>query len=240
VRLIWDEFRAAVPLIFHGNPYLLSTIAFTLEVAAIATAASCALGIPLGVAIGLGRFRGRRALHLLANAGMAVPPVLVGLLLFLLFAPESVLGGLQLLGSRRVVVIAQAVLSLPYVVALTAAAIRGLDGGLLVQAQAFGAGRLQLSALAVREARIGMFAAVIAALGATLSEVGAIVIVGGNIYGYNQTLASGVLYQAEAAQYAQALALGIVLIVLILLLLGTFGFLQQRRGGVRMRFRWSG
>ena len=111
---------------------------------------------------------------------------------------------------------------------------------MLSQAQAFGAGRLQLSALAVREARIGVFAAVIAALGATLSEVGAIVIVGGNIYGYNQTLASGVLYQAEAAHYAEGIALGLVLLVLILLLIGTLGYLQQRPGGVRMRFRWAG
>jgi tungstate transport system permease protein len=235
-----DELRAALPLIFHGDPYLVSTIVFTLEVAAIATAAACAIGIPLGLAIGLGRFRGRRLLHVLSNAGMALPPVLVGLFLFLLFAPEGLLGGLQLLATQRAVVIAQAVLAVPFVAALTAAAIQGLGGGLLTQASALGAGRLQLSVLALREARIGVLAAVLAALGVTLSEVGAIVIVGGNVYGYNQTLASGALYQAEAARYAEAVALGIVLLVMILVLMCGLGVLQQRGPGIRMRFRWGG
>jgi tungstate transport system permease protein len=239
MRLIVDELRAAVPLIFHGDPYVLSTLWFTLEVAAISTAASCVIGIPLGLAIALGRFRGRRMLHLLANVGLAVPPVLLGLILFLLLTPESVLGGLQLLATRRVVFIAQALLAVPYVVALTAAAILGLGGGLLAQARALGAGRLHVSVLALREARIGVFAAVMAALGTTLSEVGAIVVVGGNIYGYNQTLASGALYEAEAAHYAQAIALGILLSVLILLLLGTLGLLQHQGAGIRMRFRWA-
>jgi tungstate transport system permease protein len=239
MRLIVDELRAALPLIFHGDPYLLSTLWFTLQVAAASTAASCAIGIPLGLAIGLGRFRGRGALHALANAGLAIPPVLVGLVLFMLFVPGSVLGGLQLLATRRVVFIAQALLAIPYVVALTAAAVLALGGGLLAQARALGARRSHLYLLALREARIGVVAAVIAALGTTLSEVGAIVVVGGNIYGYNQTLASGALYEAEAARYAQAIALGIVLSVLILLLLGTLGFLQHQGAGIRMRFRWA-
>jgi tungstate transport system permease protein len=239
MRLILDELRAALPLIFHGDPYVLSTLAFTLQVAAISTATSCVIGIPVGLAIGLGQFRGRRVLHVFANAGLALPPVLVGLLLFLLLTPGSVLGGLQLLATRRVVFIAQAVLAVPYVVALTAAAILGLGGGLLAQARALGARRLHLSVLALREARIGVIAAVIAALGTTLSEVGAIVVVGGNVYGYNQTLASGALYEAQAARYAQAIALGIVLSVLILLLLGTLGFLQHQGAGIRMRFRWA-
>jgi tungstate transport system permease protein len=240
MRLLWEELRTAVPLIFRGNPYLLSTVGFTLEVAAVATLAACVVGIPAGLVIGLGRFRGRRVLHALANAGLALPPVLAGLFLFLLFTPGSLLGGLQLLGSRRAVLIAQALLALPWVIALTAAAVQGLGAGLLAQARALGAGRLQLSALALREARIGVLAAVLAALGTTLSEVGAIVIVGGNVYGYNQTLASGALYEAEAARYADAVALGIVLIVMILVLMCGLGVLQQRGPGIRMRFRWAG
>jgi len=240
MRLIVDELRVALPLIFHGDPYLLSTLWFTVQVAAISTAAACAIGVPLGLALGLGRFRGRRTLHWLANAGLAVPPVLVGLWLFLLLTPGSVLGGLGLLATRRVVFIAQAVLAVPYVVALTAAAIQGLGGGLLSQARALGAGRRQVSLLALREARVGVIAAVIAALGATLSEVGAIIIVGGNVYGYNQTLASGALYEAQAARYADAVALGIVLSVLILVLLGTLGAVQHRGRGIRLRFRWTG
>jgi tungstate transport system permease protein len=237
MRFLWDELRLAVSLIFHGNPYLLSIIAFTVEVALIATAVAALLGVPLGLALGLGRFRGRRALQILANAGLALPPVLVGLFLFLLFVPQGLLGGLHLQLTRRAVFIAQSVLALPYAVALTSAAIQGLPAGLLAQARALGAGRAQVYALALREARIGVLAALIAALGTTLSEVGAIVIVGGNVYGYDQTLASAALFEADAAHFADAVAIGIVLIILILILMGALGLLQQRGEGIRMRFR---
>ena len=100
-----------------------------------------------------------------------------------------------------------------------------------------GAGRLQLYVLALREARIGVIAALIAALGTALSEVGAIVIVGGNVYGYDQTLASAALYEANAAHYADAVAIGIVLTGVILAMMGGLGFLQHQGGGIRVRPR---
>jgi tungstate transport system permease protein len=237
MRLLWDELKAAVPLIFHGDPYLLSVVWFTLEVAVIATVIAVAIGLPIGVAIGLGRFRGRRLMQLLANASLGLPPVVAGLFLFLIFLPRAPLGSLHLIWTKRAIFIAQTVLALPYIVALTAAAIQGLPPGLLAQARALGAGRRQLALLAVREARIGVMAAVIAALGTGLSEVGAIVIVGGNIYGFDQTLASAALYDANAAHYADGVAVGIVLIGLILLLMGGVSLLQQRGNGIRLRFR---
>jgi len=237
MHLLWEELRVAVPLIFHGNPYLLSVIWFTVKVAAVATVLAAAIGLPIGLTIGLGRFRGRRALQVCANASLGLPPVIVGLFLFLLFVPEGPLASLQLQNTKRAIYIAQKILALPYIVALTAAAIQGLPPGLLGQARTLGAGRRQLSTLALREARIGVMAAVIAALGSALAEVGAIVIVGGNLYGFDQTLASAALYDANAAHYAQAVAVGIVLIVLILILMCGLGVLQQSGGGIRMRFR---
>lgn len=235
MHLLWEELRQAVPLITHGNPYLLQVIWFTIQVAAIATSAAAVIGLPIGLTIGLGRFRGRRALQALANASLALPPVLVGLFLFLVFVPEGPLGSLHLTITRRAVFVAQTVLALPYVVALTAAAVQGLGPGLLSQARVLGAGRLALYTLALREARIGVVAALLAALGTTLSEVGAIVIVGGNVYGYDQTLASAALFEANASRYADAVAIGIVLIALILVLMCSVGFLQHR-GGLRLRF----
>jgi tungstate transport system permease protein len=237
MRLLWDELQRAVPMILHGNPYLFSVIWFTLQVAFIATATAAVIGIPLAAVIALGRFRGRRALQILANASLALPPVIVGFLLFLAFVPQGPLGSLHLTVTRRAVFIAQTVLALPYVVALSAAAIQGLPPGLLHQARLLGAGRRQLATLAVREARIGVMAAIIAALGTTLAEVGAIVIVGGNVYGYDQTLASAALYQADAAHYADAVAIGIVLIGLILILMSAVSLLQSHGSGIRMRFR---
>jgi tungstate transport system permease protein len=236
MHLLWEELRTAVPLIFHGDPYLLSIIWFTIQVAFIATVVAAAIGLPIGLAIGLGRFRGRRVLQILANVSLGLPPVLAGLFLFMCFVPRGPFGSLDLLLTKKAVFIAQIVLALPYIVALTAAAIQGLPPGLLAQARALGASRPQVCILALREARIGVLAAVIAALGSALSEVGAIVIVGGNVYGFDQTLASAALFDANAAQYAEAVAVGIVLIALILVLMGGLSLLQQRGGGIRWRF----
>ena len=235
MQLLWDELRRAVPLIVHGDPYLLSVIWFTVQVATIATTAAAVIGLPAALLIG--RFPGRRTLQILANASMGLPPVLVGLLLFFLFVPQGALGSLHLMVTRKAVFIAQTVLALPYIVALGAAAIQGLPPGLLAQARVLGAARRQLALLALREARIGIFAALIAALGTTLSEVGAVVIVGGNVYGYDQTLASAALYEANAAHYEQAIAIGIVLAGLILILVGGVSLLQLRTGALRLRFR---
>ena len=237
MRLLWDELRQAVPMIVHGNPYLLSIISFTLQVAAVATAIASAIGLPIGLAIGLGRFRGRHVLRILANASVALPPVLVGVLLFVLSVPQAPLGALHLIWTRRAVFVAQTILALPYVVALTAAAVQGLPPGLLAQARLLGAGRRQLCALALREARIGVIAAVIAALGTTLSEVAAIAIFGGNIYGYDQTLASATLYEVNGGYYSDAVAIGIVLMILILILMCGLGVLQHQGNGIRLRFR---
>ncbi len=237
MNLLWEVLQRAVPLIAHGDPYLFSVIWFTIQVAAIATAAAAVIGLPIGVTIGLGRFRGRGILQILANASLALPPVVAGLFLFLLFVPQGPLGSLHLTITRRAVFIAQTVLALPYVVALSAAAVQGVPGGLYSQARMLGARRLQVGTLALREARIGIVAALLAALGTGLAEVGAIVIVGGNVYGYDQTLASAALYEANAAHYDEAVAISIVLTGLILIVMVTAGLLQYQSRGFRMRFR---
>ncbi|HTU85350.1 MAG TPA: ABC transporter permease [Solirubrobacteraceae bacterium] len=237
MRLIWDELRVAVPMIWHGNPYLFSIVWFTLQVAAVATAIATVIGLPIALALALGRFPGRQFLRMLANASLALPPVLVGAILYLVMSVQAPLGSLRLIWTREAVFIAQAILALPFIVALSVAAIQALPDGLLTQARLLGAGRRQLCTLALREARIGVIAAVIAALGTSLSEVAAVSIIGGNIYGYDQTLASATLFEVDGAHYADAVAIAIVLVVLILILMCGLGLLQQQGGGIRMRFR---
>jgi len=237
MSLIWDELGKALPLIVHGNPQLLDIIWFTVQVAVVATILATLIGLPIGLVLGLGRFRGRNVLRALANASLAVPPVLVGVFLFVLFSPAAPLGFLHLIWTRRAVFIAQTILALPFVVALSAAAFQALPPGLLAQARLLGAGRRQLSMLALREARIGVVAAVIAALGTSLAEVAAVALIGGNIYGYDQTLASATLYEVNGGYYADAVAIGIVLIGLILILMCGLGVLQHQSDGIRMRFR---
>jgi tungstate transport system permease protein len=235
MTLLVNELRTAVSLIAHGDSYLVQVIWFTIQVAAISTAVASVIGVPLGLVIGLGRFRGREALRILANASMGLPPVVVGLVLFLLFVPAGPLGSLHLNATRSGVIVAQSVLALPYTIALTIAAVRALPGGLSDQARLLGAGGGQLAILALREARVGVMAGVIAALATALSEVAAIVIVGGNVDGYDQTLASAALFASNAAMYAEALAIGIVLLALILLLIGGLSLLGQFGGGIRLR-----
>jgi tungstate transport system permease protein len=238
VSYLWDQLRGAIPLIAHGDPYLMGLLWVTIRVALVSTAIALLIGLPIGLALGLGRFRGRRALHILANASLALPPVVVGIGVLLLLLPQGAFGSLRIEFSLSAVYVVQAILALPYVVALTPAAIQGLAPGLLAQARALGAGRVQLSLLALREARIGVLAGVIAALAATISEVGAVVIVGGNFQGHDETLASALLEQFNYTSnepYASAIA--IVLLALILVLVGALTVIQQRTGGIQLRFR---
>jgi len=238
MEFLWEQLRSAIPLITTGNAYIVDVTWVTIRVAAVSTAAALVIGLPIGLMLGVGRFRGRRALHILANASLALPPVVVGVGVLLLLLPRGLFGSLQIEFTLRGVYVAQAILALPYIVALTPAAIQGLPPGLLAQARVLGAGRRQVAMLALREAKIGVIAAVIAALGAALSEVGAVIIVGGNIANYDQTLASAVVAQVtDVGNYPDAVAIGIVLLALILVLMGVLTVLQQRTSGIHMRFR---
>jgi tungstate transport system permease protein len=240
VSYLWDQFRAAIPLIGQGNGYVLSVTWVTVKVALVSTGSALVIGLPIGIALGLGRFRGRRVLQMLANASLALPPVLVGVAVLILLVPRSAFGGLQIEFTLTGVYVAQTVLALPYIVALSSAAIRALPPGLVAQARALGAGRGQVAVLALREAKIGVLAAVIAALASTLSEVAAVIIVGGNIEGHDQTLASAIVSQInDYDNIPNALAIGLVLLALIVVLIGVLTLLQQRGGGIQLRLRTS-
>ena len=237
MHFLWANLQAAWPLIVHGDPTLVSIIVFTLEVAGIATGVGTLIGVPLGVTIGLSRSRTRGFWHGLASLSLALPPALVGAVLVMLFAGHGPLASWHLEFTRRAVFLAQIILALPYTVALTAAAVHALPAGLPAQARSLGATRAQLAILAIREARIGIVAAIVAALGSSLAEVAAVTLVGGNEYGYDQTLSSSTLFDVSNAYYTQAVAVGIVLAAMIVVLLGTVAALQQRGPGVRWRFR---
>jgi tungstate transport system permease protein len=241
VKFLWRGVRQAWHLIITGgNPdvriWHLTWV--TLEVAAVSTAVALLLGLPLGLLLGLGRFRGRTFAIVLANAGLVLPPVVVGLVLALLMFPEAPLGRFQLLFTLKGVYIAQSVLALPIIVALTSSAVSAVPTGLLDQARAFDASRWQVWALALREARIGILVAAIASVGSALSEVGAIVLVGGNILDVDQTLASASLEEVNAGHFANAIAIGIILLGLILVVVAVLTVIQQR-GRYHLQFRSS-
>jgi len=227
MEFLLDGLRQAIDLLAHGDRELLDVVWVTLRLALWSTVLALLVGLPLGLALGLGRFPGRRSLLALANAGMGLPPVVVGLVVALLLFRGAPLGGLELLYTFEGVVVAQTLLALPLVAALTAAAVQAVPSGLLEQARAFGASRSQVASLAAREARVGILAATIAALGSAFAEVGAVVLVGGNIEGQTQTLASAVLVRVSAGEYGRAIALGCILLGLILALAAALTVAQQ-------------
>jgi tungstate transport system permease protein len=237
VSFFFDGLQEAWRLIVTGDPYLLQLTGVTLQLAVVSTVVALVIGLPIGLALGIGRFRGRRAGLVLANAGLGLPPVVVGLVLALLMFPAAPLGGLHLLFTLQGVFVAQTLLALPIVIALTASSVGALPTGLLDQARAFGASTGQLWVLALREARIGILAATIAAVGSALSEVGAVVLVGGNIQGSDQTLASAALQLVDAGRFSEGLAIGIILLVLIGIIAGALTALQYWDGRLSGRKR---
>ena len=229
MEFLWDGLRRAIDLLLSGDDEVLDIVWVTLRMAFWSTLLALLVGLPLGLLLGLARFRGRGGALALVNAGMGLPPVVVGLVVALLLFRGAPLGGLNLLYTLDGVILAQAMLAFPIVAALTASAVQSLPDGLLEQARAFGASRTAVAVLALREARVGVLAATIAAAGSAFAEVGAVVLVGGNIEGQTQTLASAVLVRVSAGEYGTAIALGILLLGLVLLLAGALTAIQQRQ-----------
>jgi tungstate transport system permease protein len=229
MEFIWNGVKQAVHLLLHGDDQVYSILWLTLRIAVESTLLALAVGLPIGLLLGLGAFRGRRLGQTLFNAGLGLPPVVVGLVVSLLLFRQGPLGHLNLIYTVGGVVLAQTVLSVPIVAALTASSVQAVPLALRDQARALGASRLRVAALALREARVGILAATIAAIGSALSEVGAVVLVGGNIQGQTQTLASAVLARVEQGDYSRAIALGLVLLGLILIVAAALTFAQQRQ-----------
>lgn len=202
--------------------------ALSIKVAVTATAVSCALGIPLGLWLGGTRFAGRRGLLLVLNTALAFPTVVVGLLVFLLLSRRGPLGGLGLLFTWQAIVIAEVILALPIAAALSAAAVQAVDPRVRRTALTLGAGPLRTAWAVAREARFALAAAVVVAFGRVLSEVGAAIIVGGNIRHHTRTLTTAVTLATSQGNFELAVALGLVLLALALTVNVLIQLLQGR------------
>jgi tungstate transport system permease protein len=235
MHFIWEGVKDAIHLLVHGDSQVFDIAWLTLKIGFWSTLFAMALGLPIGLWLGLGRFRGRGLFLSGFNAGLGLPPVVVGLIVALLLFRGGPFDHLHLIYTVDGVIVAQTLLAFPIVAALSAAALQALPRGLLDQARALGASRLRVSALALREARIGVMAAAIGALGSALSEVGAVVLVGGNIQGQTQTLATAVLTQVSAAVYGTAIALGLILLGLVFVLAAILTIAQQREAAWTLR-----
>jgi tungstate transport system permease protein len=218
--------------IVDGDAQVLGALGRTLLLAIVSTCLAVLAGLPLGVLLADPRTRARRVGLTIANAGLGLPPVVLGVWLALALLPGSILGGLAWPNTLQAVVLAQTLLAFPIVVALTAAALARVPPGLTDQARAYGASRIQVALLGMREARVGITAMVITALGSAVAEVGAVVIVGGNDRGQTDTLASAVLLDIGAGDPARATAHALVLLAVVLVLATALTVVQRhdRRG----------
>ena len=214
---MFDGFREAFSLIIGGDSQLVEIVLLSLRVSGIALLISTLIGIPLGALLGLARFRGRRLSVALVYTGMAFPPVVIGLFVYLMLSRSGVLGGLNLpwiprLFTPEAMIVAQVIIAFPLVAGFTMAAVQGVDPALRLQVQALGASRWQTTWAILDEARVGVIAAVVAGFGGIISEVGAVMIVGGNIEGRTRVLTTAIVLETNKGNFSMAMALGIVLL----------------------------
>ena len=220
----------ALRLLLQQDPDVMAVVYLTLQVSGLAALFSVILGVPLGCWLATRRFCGRNALLSFVNLGMGMPPVVVGLVVSIFLWRYGPLGDWRLLYTPWAMVIAQTVIAAPIVASLSFAAIVGLDERLRLQLLALGASRLQIDWRLIKEAKLGLLAAVIAGFGRAISEVGASMMVGGNLKGETRVLTTATVLETGKGEYALAIAFGVILLLLVYGVVAALTLLQQRKG----------
>jgi tungstate transport system permease protein len=228
VELIWDGVKRAIWLLVATDREVMSITLLSLRVSMTATAISLVLGIPVGTAIALARFPGRRVVISLINTGMGLPPVVVGLFVSILLFRSGPLGFLDLLYSPSAIVIAQVVIAAPIVTGLTLAAVQQIPPKFRLQMVGLGASRFQLLWLLLHQARMPMLAAVMAGFGGVISEIGASMMVGGNIRGQTRVLTTATVMETGKGNFEVAIALSVLLLLITFAVNYLLTMIQQR------------
>lgn len=226
--LIWQGILQAFGLLFSGNLEVWEVTWLSIKVSGLATGISLFLGLPMGTWLALGKFPSRRFLLSLVNTGMALPPVVVGLWVSIFLWRSGPLGDLRLIYTPTAIIIAQTVIAAPVVTGLTVAALQQLDPRLQLQLLGLGASRLQMIVALWREARLPLLAALMAGFGSVISEVGASMMVGGNVRHQTRVLTTAIVLETSKGEFAPAIALGFLLLLLAYLVNLALTWIQQR------------
>ena len=221
--------REALRLLVTGDREVFAILWLSLQVSGLATLLSLALGIPAGAALALLRFTGRTLVVSAVNAGMGLPPVVVGLFVTLLLWRSGPLGAWEILYTPAAIVLAQAVIAAPIVMGITLAAVQNVPEKFRLQLLGLGASRTQMVGVVLREARLPMLAAVMAGFGGIISEIGASMMVGGNIKGQTRTLTTAMVLETGKGNFEVAIALSLLLLALVFGVNWTLTAVQQRR-----------
>jgi tungstate transport system permease protein len=232
--LIWEGLLQAIRLLFGGSAEVWEITLLSLEISWLATGISLLIGLPLGTGLALGRFRGRRMALSLVNTGMALPPVVVGLIVSIFLWRSGPLGDFHLIYTPAAIVIAQLIIAAPVVTGLTVAALQQIDPRLRLQLLGLGASQWQVIWALWREARLPLLAALMAGFGSIISEVGASMMVGGNIRHQTRVLTTAIVLETGKGEFAYAIALSLLLLFLAFLVnLGLTWIQQQSTRGER-------
>ncbi len=226
--LIVDGIRRAIHLLMALDPEVLGIALLSIRVSATATLISLLVGITLGTAIALNSFPGRKIVVSVVNTGMGLPPVVVGLFVSILLWRSGPLGSLGLLYTPTAIVIAQSVIATPIVMGITIGAMQSLAPALKTQILALGATRRQMVWILVKEARLPLMAAVMAGFGGVVSEVGASLMVGGNIKGYTRVLTTATVMETGRGEFEVAIALSLILLLASFGIIYVLTLIQQR------------
>lgn len=227
--LIGEGLIKAVEMLLSGDPELLAITWLTLRVSLTATLISVIVGLPLGVLLGLVRFPGRKLLVTVINLGMGLPPVVAGLWVTLLLWRSGPLGQYALLYTPTAIIMAQVLVSLPIIIGLTTSTFQNINPQLIMQIRSLGASRWQLFFVLIREARLAILAAIMAGLGRVLAEVGASMMVGGNIKGETRILTTAMVMEVSKGNFDVAIALSFILMGLAFLITFALTSMQQRK-----------
>jgi tungstate transport system permease protein len=226
--LIWEGLTKAFWLLVTGDPEVIRVTLLTIQVSGSATLINVVLGIPLGTLLALNEFRGRGLIISLVNTGMGLPPVVVGLFVALMLWRNGPFGLFGLMYSPAAMVIAQVVIAGPIVTGLTIASIQQLPPLLSLQIEALGASRWQVILLLMREAKLPLLAALMAGFGGVISEIGASMMVGGNILGQTRVLTTATAMEVSKGNFGLAMALGIILLIVTYIVNAILTYAQQR------------
>ncbi len=214
---IWQGVQEAISLIFSADAEVTRIVALSLAVSISALVLSSAIGIPLGVWLAFRRFASRRLAIAFLYTGMGFPPVVVGLVVFLLLSRSGPLGWSGWLYTPKAMVLAQVIIAAPIIAGFTMVAVMAVNRNLRRQARSLGANNLQVTIAVLQEARVGMLVAVLAGFGRIVSEVGAVMIVGGNLKGSTQVLTTATVQFTRMGHFEQAIAMGMILLTLTFL-----------------------
>jgi len=218
----------SLKLLLELDPYVYNIISVSLRVTGMALLFSTLLGIPLGAFLGLTNFRGKPLVTALLYTGMGFPPVVIGLFVFIIFSSVGPMGHLGWLFSVNAIITAQTIIAFPLIAGFTMAAVMQVDKNLMKQLQALGATRLQASWAAIKEARVGVLVAIIAGFGGIISEVGAVMMVGGNIEGKTRVLTTAIVLETRQGNFGVAIAFGIILLSITFIANLSMIYLQKK------------